>query len=309
MLFGLDIASYQGYPDCARLAREGHTFAISKLTGEGAYVNPYCGRNATAARAAGLIWGVYDWVEPQSGLTGEQAAADYLRVREAVCPPQAGDLLTVDFETPDWANGPRGRAIEPFMRAYLYALRDRAGQPVIVYTAPYFLAETGARGWDWLGRDFALWQAAPGAGMVADDAPWPATPAPFRATLIHQHQWYATSGAIVGQFDRDRCRGTREELLAYGYPGAVTATVAPTAPAEEADVREPSAGTFTAYVNDKQESIFVWNAGGVAERIDGIAAIDLGLSVVNPQGERYDRSIQQNVVQAWRDRRGASGGA
>jgi lysozyme len=218
MLFGLDIASYQHYPDFAQLAREGHDFMLTKVTGEGSYVNPYWSLNRDNARAAGLIVGTYDWVEPQGDQTGPEAAEDYLAI---VGPRQPGDLLCVDFETPQWASGPLGAAIEPWMRAYLYTLRDRAGQPVIIYTAPYFLNETGASGWAWMceANRFHLWQAAPGPGMMADDSFWPATPLPFHETTIHQHQWHATSPAIAGEFDRNRFRGTRAELAAYGTPG------------------------------------------------------------------------------------------
>lgn len=67
----------------------------------------------------------------------------------------------------------------------------------------------------------------------------------------------------------------------------------------EGEVREPAEGEFTAYQNAKGQTIFVWNAGGEAVRTDGIAALDLGVSVENAAGEKYDRSIQDNVVQQW----------
>lgn len=293
--FGWDGASYQGVPDVARLRREGHEFCIEKVTGEGTYVNPVWRQVRDACRQAGVLFGTYDWCEPQGALGGADAAADYLRV---VGERRAGDLLTVDFETPEWFTGPLGRAIEPWMRAYLYALRDKAGQPVIVYTGPYFLDETGARDWAWLGRDFHLWQAAPGAGMLADDSSWPATPAPFARTLLHQHQWYATSAAVVGQFDRDRFAGTREELLAYGYGGAVT-TQTTTTTTGGAEVREPNEGEHTVYINERGNTLIAINLGGEATAVEGYAIVDAGATVVNPQGERYARSVQQNVMQAW----------
>lgn len=214
--FGIDYASYQGLPNFATLVAEGHDFAIGKVTGEGDYITPHWEASRSNARSAGLIAGTYDWVEPQGSQHGAAAAVDYLRVIGERLP---GDLLCVDFETPEWATGPLGRNIEVWMREYLYTLRDSGRQPVIVYTARYFLQETGADGWDWLGRDFLYWQAAPGDGMMADDSFWPATTAPFTSTLIHQHQWHATSHAIAGEFDRNRFRGTRDELAAYGKPG------------------------------------------------------------------------------------------
>lgn len=304
--YGVDIASWQGFPDFAQLKAKGNLFAISKVTGEGQYVNPYWSQNRDAARAAGVLYGYYDWVEPQvphdphdPANAGILAARDYLRV---VGPLQAGELITVDFETPDWHTGPFGRDIEAFMRAYLYTLREEAGcQEIIVYTGTYFLQETGAERWDWLGRDFILWLAAPGPGMMADDSFWPGTPAPFTPDKLrlHQHQWFATSDAVVGQFDRDRFNGPVAELAALGY-GGVAAAATPATPG--GNVIEPVAGKFTAYINGNQETIFVWNAGGEATQIDGIAVVDLGVSVINAAGEKYDRSIQGNAVQVWNPR-------
>lgn len=293
MLFGLDIASYQGYPDFVQLAEEGHSFCITKVTGEQHYVNPFWARNMASARAAGMVVGGYDWVECQSGDAPTAAAEDYLRV---LGERQVGDLLTVDFETPEWHTGPLGRDIEAWMRTYLYTLRDKGGQPVIVYTAPYFLLETRALGWEWLGRDFLLWQAAPGQdAMLPDDARWPVTPLPWTSTLIHQHQWHATSDAVRGEFDRNRFRGTRAELFGYGLPG----------PKEAGEVQEPAAGKFTAYINARNEPIFVWNAGGQTPRIDGINVQDLGLSVesATEPGALLDISIQNNVVGVYHERK------
>lgn len=309
MIFGLDIASYQLTPDFAQLAVEGHDFCISKVTGEGQYVNPYWATNRDRARAAGLIFGTYDWVEPQRWaheVDAEYDAGDYLRVVDSAGGRLPGELLCVDFETPDWHTGPLGRDIEEAFKTYLYTLSDREGQPVIVYTAPYFLEETGASGWAWMceANGFHLWQAAPGAGMMADDSFWPGTPAPFTSTLIHQHQWHATSGAVSVEFDRNRFRGTREELAAYGLPGSVPVPVTP----QGEEVQEPATDKFTAYINDNGETIFVWNAGGNTKRIDGINVQDLGVSVesATEPGVILDRSIQANVVQVWHDRRGAT---
>lgn len=264
MIFGVDIASWQGNPDFARLKAEGHEFAITKTTGEQNYVNPLWRGNRDRARAADLIVGTYDWVEPQgaASLSGADAARDYLRV---IGERQPTDLLCVDFESPEWTSGPLGRDIEPWMREYLYTLRDLAGQPVIVYTARYFLEETGATGWDWLGKDFLYWQAAPGPkAMLPDDAPWPATTPPFAATLIHQHQWHATSAAVVGEFDRNRFQGTRAELAAYGLPGTPPAASTLTTPA----ISWEGEGTIVA----SEEWVIVRNDQGQVyqrRRIDG----------------------------------------
>lgn len=317
---GCDIASYQGTPDFAKLRAEGCTFSITKVTGEGNYTNPYWHDNTVAARAAGIVTGFYDWCEPQGWATdadGVAAADDYIRVITPALQP--GDLICVDYETPIWNTGPLGTGIESAFKAYLYRLRDALQTPIIVYSGPYFLVETGAQHWDWLGRDFLYWMAAPGAGMLPDDAPWPGPQGvgPWSVVTCHQHQWYATSDAVVGQFDRDRFDGDVAALAAFGIPNhdlgkdektpiadLIAANV--TVPGQEAGmVREPAEGKYTAYVNDAGQTIFVWNAGGQAVQVDGIAVVDLGVSVVNKDGEKFDRSIQGDAVQVWHDRKAA----
>lgn len=307
MLLGLDHASHQGHIDMAQLVQEGHTFEIGKATGEGDYTNPYYRANHERAVAAGMITGSYDWVEPQDARSGAWLAEDYLRVIGSR--PQ-GHLLTVDFETPEWFTGPRGRNIEGFMRDYLYTLKEKSGQPVIVYTAPYYLIETGAQHWSWLGQDFLYWMAAPGAAtgthdQMPDSAGWPGVvTGPWSAVTLHQHQWYARSTAIGSgaNFDRNRFRGTRAELLALGNGGG---KVLEKVKQEVGVVQEPAAGKWTAYINDKDEPIFVWNAGGNTKRIDGINVVDLGMSVesMTEPGEILDISIQNNTAHPYRDRK------
>lgn len=305
-IFGWDGASYQGVPNVAQLKAEGHDFCIEKVTGEGSYVNPVWSAVRDACRAAGVIFGSYDWVMPQEwgALTDATSAArDYLAT---LGQRQAGELLTVDFEEAKWSTGPLGRNIEQTMKAYLYTLRDEGGQPVIVYTAPYFLAETGASGWAWLGQDFHLWQAAPGPGMMADDSFWPATPAPFARTLLHQHQWTATSGAVVGQFDRDRFDGTVDELRAYGYPGEVTAAMVAKDPVqaitEALGATNATGEDVRPYVDAQGRAHVDICFGGTAATVVGVNSVDIGISVVNADGETFDRSVQANVFQPWRKR-------
>lgn len=301
MEFGWDGASWQGLPDVAQLKAEGNVFCFEKCTGEGDYINPFFFRVRDACREEGVAFGPYDWVEPQRWNYGEGALAarDYLRT---VGGRRAGELLLVDFETPEWANGPMGRDIEQFMRDYLYTLRDEGDSPVGVYLGPYFLIETGATTWDWLGQDFWLWLAAPGPDQqLPDDARWPVAPLPWITVQVHQHQWHATSDAVRGEFDRNRFRGTIEQLRALGKPR----TDPEPPPAQGGDVQEPPEGKYTAYINAAGNPIFVWNMGGQTPRILGINVQDLGMTVesATEPGVPIDRSIQGQEVKPFHDRR------
>jgi len=290
--FGVDIASYQGYPDMFALENQGHSFVISKATGEGSYVNPFWVKNRENARKAALIFGTYDWVEPQTPMTGAQAAADYWRIINAPGPLITGELVCVDFETTEWYTGHRGSNIETFMREYMFTLSDLAQQPIGMYTATYFLQETGAIGWGWLNDSrFYYWQAAPGAqAMLPDNAPWPATSPPFTKTVLHQHQWHAQSTAVVGEFDRNRFHGTIPELLTYGKAG-------PVPPPTGGEVLEPPAGAVSWYINTSGQPIFVWNMGGQTKKIRGVDIKDLGMVVesMTQPGTLVGRSIQNGV--------------
>ena len=292
MLYGIDCASHQGYPNWSQLKAEGHSFMVTKVTGEGNYVNPYWALNHDRARAAGLVPGTYDWVEPQcpgGWRSGADAARDYYRV---VGSRDYGSLLTVDFETPEWANGPMGRNIEAWFRQYCYTLKELARKPVIIYSAPYFMRETGAERWGWLAEDFLYWMAAPGnaspGNQVPDSAPWPGTvTGPWQTVTIHQHQWFATSSAVVGHFDRNRYQGSLTELAGLAGLGE-----------QGDDVKIPAPGKWTAEVVNG-EAVFVWNMGGQTDEILGVAIQDIGMTVASATdpNTQVSRSIQDDVVQ------------
>lgn len=298
MLYGLDGASWQGYPDWDRLKLEAHDFMIWKATGEGTYVNPSCGTNLERAYAAGLVTGTYDWFEPQDAarfnFQGELAAEDYLRVVDRLGGFRPGHLLAVDWESPEWFTGPLGRNIEEYCRRYWQRLMQE--QTVVTYTAPYFLKETGSENWDWLTQSI-YWIAAPGpTGMLDDNASWPGGKLvnPWGQALFHQHQWYGTSDAVAGHFDRDRFNGNLLDLLRIGYRGEGGG------PYEEGEVKEPPAEHVTAYINDRGETILVANMGGFAKSVEGVNWQDLGVSVVNDA--IYDRSIKEGAFLPWKRR-------
>jgi hypothetical protein len=301
MIFGGDFSSWQGEPDFAGLKGEGIVFAFHKGPGEGNYVSPVAARNIRACHDAGLITGIYDWTEPQSGMAGGDMARDFLRTAAALG-HRAGDLLATDFETPDWFTGPAGRNIEPIMRQYVLTLLEQ--QDLFFYTGPYFLDETGARDWAWLNDPrIHFWEAAPGAGMLPDNSDWPAGYSPFGRPLIHQHQWHATSRYVVGEFDRNRFPGTRAELASYGL-------FVPQRP-QEGEVQEPPEGKYTAYKSTSGNPIFVWNMGGQVGPggILGINVQDLGMTVdsATEPGTPIDRSIQGQEVKPFHDRRQDAG--
>lgn len=314
LLLGTDMYSGQGHPDVARLADQGYAFFFEKATGEGDYVNPYRNGNRRAVRKlnadAGrrrMYYGDYDWVEPHRAafLPGAEAAVDYWRVINADAPVEDGDFVNVDYESNIWFTGILGRNIEPFMRPYLYTLSDLARRIIVIYTAKYFLDETGAASWSWLADEgrFALWQAAPGpGGTMPDNSFWPSTPAPFLHTVIHQHDWHGTSDAVQMEFDRNRFWGTFDDLGKYARIFGSQ---------EGGEVKEPPAGKVSWYVNDNGEPIMVWNMGGKTEKIRSVNIVNLGMEVdsATREGVIVGRSIFNGVQQDFYERPDTDAGA
>jgi hypothetical protein len=63
---GIDVASYQGYPNWTAVAAAGYQFAITKLTEGTNYVNPTFGHNWQGIKAAGMVRGVYHFARPSA---------------------------------------------------------------------------------------------------------------------------------------------------------------------------------------------------------------------------------------------------
>lgn len=286
MLYLIDHASHQGIIDMQRLKDLGHSAEIGKATGEGNYVNPNYAQNHAAAIAAGLITGSYDWVEPQDARDPEFLAEDYLRVVDTLGGRPKGHLLGVDFETPEWFTGPRGREVEDFMRRYVMRLLEISGQGIEFYTGPYFMQETGGVNWGWLNHPkIRLWLAAPGEGMMADDSYWPNVDIrPFTEASIHQHQWHAMDRAIGSgaEFDRNRFRGTIIDLAANGAQGA--ATVARKEAIAVVDERHfiavPPRGKWSGEViNGVGVLVLAFDGETTPDGIVGIDIVDVGITV------------------------------
>lgn len=310
-ILGLDGASWQGYPAWDQLYAEGRRFMLWKVTGEGNYVNPTARVNLERAYDAGFVTGGYDWAQPENAValpTGEDAANDYARVLDAIGAWRKGFIPAVDWETPGWATGPLGTNIEEYMRRYFARLYDIATidkdcQNIGVYTAPYFLAETGGTAWAWL-RKYIYWIAAPGQdGKRPDDAAWPdgALVAPWDEAAFHQHSWYETSPAVVGTFDGDRYKDDMARLWALGYQG----TPQPTPGGDEVQV--PPEGKWSVAIMPNGNTVMVLNFGGqtTPDGLVGAAIVDVGVTVksLTEPGVTVSRSFKDEAAQQWAEHR------
>ena len=281
---GPDISNHQGQVDWDKAVASGLVqFAIAKASEGVRFVDAWFPRNWAEMKRKGLPRGAYHYALPSENSPKDEAAFFWQRV-VAAGGVEPGDMLWLDQEDPDF---PVGADAGTWSLLFLQELERLCGFTPGIYTYPSYVTERKLTH-PGLAR-FPLWYAD-----------YDGTEGPVRGPWGPPDLWQYTSEKVIpgigSRIDHNIFHGTVADLRALGKPGgAVKVPIEP----EAADVKEPAEGEFTAYQNAQGNTIFVWNAGGTAVRTDGIAAIDLGLSVENAAGEKYDRSIQNNVVQKW----------
>lgn len=202
MIRGLDIASYQGYPDFDRVAAEGIEFVVCKATEGVGYVNPTFEPNWPAIRRAGLVRGAYHYAQPDFN----QPEAEASHFLAAVGPLLPGDLLALDIEAGS------GNLVDWALR-WLIAVETATGVVPLLYSGRWFMVAHGL--YDERLARYPLWLAY----YVYDPSNWP-TPPPYwdEVTLW---QWSETDNvaAIPGNEDANLYRGTADDLRQLGFKG------------------------------------------------------------------------------------------
>ena len=61
----------------------------------------------------------------------------------------------------------------------------------------------------------------------------------------------------------------------------------------------PEAGSAEWFLNARGEALVCVNFGGAARTIEGVALVDIGVTVVNEAGERYHRSVADGAFTEW----------
>lgn len=210
---GIDVASYQGYPDWAKVAASGITFAFTKVTEDTGYVNPTFAHNWAGIKAAGLVRGAYHFARPEG--TDAVAEADFFLAEIMHAGGlDTGDMLALDLES---GSGDLG----PWSLAFLRRVEQLAGFKPIVYTGKWFTDSHNIGVYPELG-EYGLWLAAYQASM-------PAPPAPWDVVAFWQHSSTGRVPGIVGDVDLNVFNGDVSRLAFYGKPGAVVTPPSPPA--------------------------------------------------------------------------------
>jgi lysozyme len=201
---GVDVASYQGYPDWAAVKAAGFVFGITKFTEGLDYINPTAGYNWTGMDRVGMKRVAYHWGRPSQDAR-QQVEFFWNAVGEAGG-WHPGDCLDLDIEEsggdePAWA--------EQFMDA----LDDRIPQDAcLLYSGAWFTNPKGFANHPGLAR-YKLWLADYGRSTV------PPAPAPWDRVTIWQYSSTGRVPGIDGDVDLNEFQGTYEELAALGQGG------------------------------------------------------------------------------------------
>ncbi len=192
---GIDVASYQGYPNWSSVKSSGKTFAFTKATEGTTYTNPYFATNWSRMKSAGLIRGAYHYGRPG---TDPVAQADYF---VNTVHPTSGDLqMALDIETTD---GRTPSQVRSWIVSFINRIQYRTGRPGIIYTGFYFWRDSAGNGSN---LNCPLWLAA----YVSNPAPY--VPAAWSTWSFWQYTSSGSVPGVSGNVDRDAWNGSLSGL-------------------------------------------------------------------------------------------------
>lgn len=159
---GVDVSHWQPCVDWALLARHGVSFSFIKAA-QGSYGrDPSTLAHFKAAKAAGLLCGLYHWCDPN-----HQPSAQLENLKHAIGEIEFA-MLAIDVEQywQDWAEWRQkavkqilpGKQISERALALAEMARDYCGKPVLIYTRASFVQYHAPQMTAWL-KNWPLWLA------------------------------------------------------------------------------------------------------------------------------------------------------
>jgi len=204
---GLDVSTYQGYPDFAKVKAAGWSFIIHKLTEGHTFKDPKAARNIPAAKAAGMHVGVYHFMRAQTEADADREATFFMQTMKPFLPldmPVALDVEGFTF-TDSFTRDTLRKCAMVFIRkllaanfyVVLYCNGDYARNVFGIKQRPGDYGKVG------------IWYANPtgNAGAIDDIG------ALGREAGILQYFWKGKIPGIVGDVDLDAAR--------YDYPAII----------------------------------------------------------------------------------------
>lgn len=196
---GPDISHWQGSVDFTQIKAAGHTFVVLKATDGTGGVDPMFVKNRSAAHAAGLIVGIYHFVE------GGSTSAETAWYLSHIAPLQAREFMALDFEI-----AYPGDHVS-WCRGWLDAVAAQTGVNPLIY-----MNKSEMNGHDWtagVSRSYGLWLA------VYDGTQTPPAVTSWSAASMKQLTDRAPIPGIAGPCDLNVFFGSADQLIALGNKG------------------------------------------------------------------------------------------
>ncbi len=206
---GVDVASYQQYPDWTSMREAGYAFAFTKSTEATDYVNPYFVENWRRIKESGLYRGAYHFARPDK--TGPETEAEFfVNVVEARGLDQ-GDLLALDIEDYDGSFGRSWVGIAEWSIRFLERTEQLVGFKPLIYVSGAVIREQYFSQYGDRFKDFGLWLASWRSTM-------PPPPPPWDVIAFWQDGVYGVEKVpgIQGSCDHDYFNGESSAIPLYG---------------------------------------------------------------------------------------------
>jgi lysozyme len=192
-LEGVDVSTYQGTIDWAKVKASGRAFAITRV-GDGLGGDNTFNANWAGIKAAGMVRGAYQFFRAGSDPIQQ---ADILLAK--IGTPQNGDLApTLDLEVTD---GQSASTIVANVKKWLEHVKAKTGRTPMVYTSPGF--------WPSVGNPdlsaYVLWVAHWGTTC-------PTIPPAWKGFTFHQYSDSGSVSGISGAVDLDVFNGDQAAL-------------------------------------------------------------------------------------------------
>lgn len=204
---GIDIASYQGYPDWSQVRADGIEFAFIKATEGTNYVNPTFASGWSQAPSYGVLPGTYHFARPD--LNGPEAEASFFwkTIQEVGVRP--GDVFALDLEDYEGSLSKASIAIHEWTLRFLRHFTSLSDTRPLLYINPGVINQYGFARYPEF-AEYGLWLAEWTSVM-------PLAPAPWEFIAVWQSGDNAHVNGIAGLVDEDYYNGPIETFPHYGY--------------------------------------------------------------------------------------------
>jgi lysozyme len=215
-LEGIDVSTWQGTVDYAKVKAAGKSFVIAKATEGIGYVDPTYATNRSAARSAGLALTGYHYARPDLNPTNPVEEADWFVSKLAMA---TGMLVpALDLEV---AGSLGTTGLQKWVAAWLAEVYARTGVRAMIYTSPNFWKNAMGDTTSFADQGYTvLWIAH----WFVSAPTMPAANWGGRSWTFWQYDDCGSVPGIAGCVDLDRYNGTDLTRVTYGADFALTSS-------------------------------------------------------------------------------------